>query len=277
MSGLKDLAGKVAVVTGGASGIGKGIAQALKAEGMQVVIADVEQDALGAAAKEIGAVGVRCDVSSLESVQALADQVLKQFGNIHVLCNNAGVGSNAPIAEMTPSDWQWMLGVNLMGVIYGTRAFLPALRANPDGGWIVNTASMSGFRIVPGLGGYGVTKFGIMAFSETLALELAGEGSKVGVSILCPGPVHTNIKASSRNRPNALAGGALEDMDLEQSEEGRRLRWITSLEAGRLVAREIKRGGLYVLTHPEMGPMVEERHRAIEAAFKAAAQTEGRS
>ena len=109
-----------------------------------------------------------------------------------------------------------------------------------------------------------------MAFSETLALELAGEGSKVGVSILCPGPVHTNIKASSRNRPDALAGGALEDMDLEQSEDGRRLRWISAREAGDLVVRAIKGGDLYVLTHPEMGPMVEERHRAIEAAFRAA-------
>ncbi len=165
-----------------------------------------------------------------------------------------------------------MLGVNLMGVIYGTRAFLPALQANPDGGWIVNTASMSGFRTMAGLGGYGVTKFGIMAFSETLALELAGDGSKVGVSILCPGPVHTNIKASSRNRPGALAVGALADMDLEESEEGRRMRWMDPLDVGRLVVQAIRRGDLYVLTHPEMGPMVEERHRVIEAAFDAAAK-----
>ena len=272
MSGLQQLAGKTAVITGGASGIGKGIAQALKAEGMDLVIADVEQSALDAAAAELGALGILCDVSSMESIQALAGQVLRRFGTIHVLCNNAGVGSNASIAEMTPSDWQWMLGVNLMGIIHGTRAFLPALKANADGGWMVNTASMSGFRIVPGLGGYGVTKFGIMAFSETLALELAGEGSKVGVSILCPGPVHTNIKASSRNRPDALAGGALEDMDLEQSEDGRRLRWISAREAGDLVVRAIKGGDLYVLTHPEMGPMVEERHRAIEAAFRTAAK-----
>jgi NAD(P)-dependent dehydrogenase (short-subunit alcohol dehydrogenase family) len=272
MSGLKHLAGKVAVVTGGASGIGRGIAEALKAEGMQIVIADVEPAALDRTAQEIGAVGIRTDVSSMESVQALADQVSQEFGTVHVVCNNAGVGSNAPIGEMTPSDWQWMLGVNLMGVIHGTRAFLPALKANFDGGWIVNTASMSGFRIVPGLGGYGVTKFGIMAFSETLALELAGEGLKVGISILCPGPVHTNIKASSRNRPGALGGGALEDMDLEQSEEGRRLRWMSPLEVGDLVVRAIRGGDLYVLTHPEMGPMVEERHRAIEDAFRTAAK-----
>jgi len=200
--------------------------------------------------------------------------VIGRFGTVDVLCNNAGVGSNAPVAEMTPSDWQWMLGVNLMGVIHGTRAFLPALRANSGGGWIVNTASMSGLRVAPGLGGYGVTKFGIMAFSETLALELAGDGAKVGVSILCPGPVHTNIKASSRNRPGALGGGALQDMDLEQSEEGRRLRWMSPREVGDLVVRAIKDGDLYVLTHPEMGPMVEQRHRAIEDAFRAAAKAQ---
>ena len=272
MDGLRDLAGKVAVVTGGASGIGKGIAQALIAEGMQVVIADVEPAALEATAAEIGAMGLKVDVSSMESVQALADQVLERFGAVHVLCNNAGVGSNATIADMTPTDWQWILGVNLMGVIYGTRAFLPALRANADGAWIVNTASMSGFRIVPSLGGYGVTKFGVMAFSETLALELEAEGAAIGVSILCPGPVHTNIKASSRNRPGALGGGALEDIDLELTEDGRRLRWMSAREAGDLVLKAIKGGDLYVLTHPEMGPMVEERHRAIEAAFAKASK-----
>ncbi len=131
---------------------------------------------------------------------------------------------------------------------------------------------MSGFRIVPGLGGYGVTKFGVMAFSETLALELAAEGSKVGVSVLCPGPVHSNIKASTRNRPGDLAGGALADSDLEQSEEGRRLRWLDPVDVGRIVVAAIKGGDLYALTHPEMGSMVEERHRAIEAAFRAAAE-----
>ena len=272
MSALKELAGKTAVVTGGASGIGRGIAQALMAEGMQVVIADVEAAALVRTAAEIGAIGIPADVSSMPSVQALADEVRGRFGLVHVICNNAGVGSTAPIAEMTPADWQWMLGVNLMGVIHGTRAFLPLLSANPDGGHIVNTASMSGFRIVPGLGGYGVTKFGVMAFSETLALELAAEGSKVGVSVLCPGPVHSNIKASTRNRPGDLAGGALADSDLEQSEEGRRLRWLDPVDVGRIVVAAIKGGDLYALTHPEMGSMVEERHRAIEAAFRAAAE-----
>ena len=270
MTALKELAGKVAVVTGGASGIGKGIAKKLKAEGMQVVIADIEREALERTASEIGAIGIVADVSAMEGVEALAYEVRRGFGTVHVVCNNAGVGSGARVADMKQADWDWILGVNLLGVIHGARAFLPMLRANPDGGHIVNTASMSGFRIVPGLGGYGVSKFGVMAFSETLAAELAAEGSKIGVSVLCPGPVHTNIKASTRNRPGDLTG-ALADSDLELSEEGQRLRWLDPIDVGRMVVRAIRRGDLYVITHPEMGPMVEERHRAIEAAFRAAA------
>ncbi len=272
MGGLRDLAGKVAVVTGGASGIGKGIAQALIAEGMQVVIADVEPAALEATAAEIGAMGLKVDVSSMESVQALADQVLERFGAVHVLCNNAGVGSNATIADMTPTDWQWILGVNLMGVIYGTRAFLPALRANADGAWIVNTASMSGLRVRPGAGGYAVTKFGIVALSETLALELGMEGSKVGVTVLCPGMVHTNIKSSLRNRPAGLPQGAFADYDIAQTELGARVRWLESIDVGRIVVRAIRNGDLYAITHPEQVTEIEERHRRMEAAFRAADQ-----
>ena len=277
MSGLKDLAGKTAVVTGGASGIGKGIAQALKAEGMQVVIADIEQAALEATAAEIGAVGVRTDVSSMHSVQALADEVRRRFGTVHVVCNNAGVGSGAKVADMKAADWDWILSVNLKGVIHGVQAFLPLLSANPEGGHIVNTASMSGLRVRPGAGGYAVTKFGIVALSETLALELGMEGSKVGVTVLCPGMVHTNIKSSLRNRPGDLPAGAFADYDIAQTELGARMRWMDSIDVGRIVAHAIRQGDLYAITHPEQLTEVEERHRRMEAAFRAAAQTEGRS
>ena len=272
MSGLQELAGKTAVVTGGASGIGKGIAQALKAEGMTVVIADIERRALDAAAEEIGAMGVVADVSSMASVQALADEVRARFGAVHVICNNAGVGSGAKVADMKAADWDWILGVNLKGVIYGVQAFLPLLSANPDGGHIVNTASMSGLRVRPGAGGYAVTKFGIVALSETLALELEMDGSKVGVTVLCPGMVHTNIKSSLRNRPGELAAGALADFDLEQSELGARMRWLDPIDVGRIVVRAIRRGDLYAITHPEQAAEVEDRHRRLEAAFKAAGQ-----
>ncbi len=272
MSGLAHLAGKVAVVTGGASGIGRGIAEALIAEGMQVVIADIEQVALDATATEIRAVGVRCDVASLQSVQALADEVRGRFGTVHVVCNNAGVGSGAKVSDMTTADWDWILGVNLKGVIHGVQAFLPMLQANPDGGRLVNTASMSGLRVRPGAGGYAVTKFGIVALSETLALELGMEGSKVGVTVLCPGMVHTNIKSSLRNRPAGLPQGAFADYDIAQTELGARMRWLESIDVGRIVVRAIRNGDLYAITHPEQVTEVEERHRRMEAAFRAAAQ-----
>jgi NAD(P)-dependent dehydrogenase (short-subunit alcohol dehydrogenase family) len=268
MSGLKDLAGRTAVVTGGASGIGRGIAEALKAEGMNLVIADIEQGALGRTAAEIGAVGMVCDVASLASVQALAEAARARFGAVHVVCNNAGVGSGAAIAAMSPADWDWILGVNLRGVINGVQAFLPMLQANPDGGHIVNTASMSGLRVRPNAGAYAVTKFGIVALTETLALELEASGSKVGATVLCPGMVHTNIKSSTRNRPGD-AGGALADYDLEDSELGRRMRWLDPIDVGHIVARAIKSGALYAITHPEQVGEVEARHRGIEAAFRA--------
>jgi NAD(P)-dependent dehydrogenase (short-subunit alcohol dehydrogenase family) len=272
VSGLQDLAGKVAVVTGGASGIGKGIAQALVAEGMRVVIADIEPGALDAAAAEIGAVGVRCDVASMQSVQALADTVRERFGTVHVVCNNAGVGSGAKVADMTTADWDWILAVNLKGVVHGVQSFLPILRANPDGGHMVNTASMSGLRVRPGAGGYAVTKFGIVALSETLALELEMEGSKVGVTVLCPGMVHTNIKSSLRNRPSGLPKGAFTDHDIAQTELGARMRWLESIDVGRIVVRAIRNGDLYAITHPEQVTEIEERHRRMEAAFRVAGE-----
>ncbi len=269
---LTDLNGRVAVVTGGASGIGRGIAEALIAEGMQVVIADIEQGALDRTAAEIGAVAVRCDVSTYESVQALADEVMRRFGKVDLVCNNAGVGSMARIGETTVSDWRWMVGVNLFGVIHGVTAFLPLLKANPAGGHIVNTASMAGLRTLPTLGTYSVTKFGIVALSEVLAEELAEEGASVGVSVLCPGPVRTNIKASSRNRPPALAGGGLTDVDIEQTDMGAGSRWLDPIDVGRIVVQAVKNGDLYAFTHPEMAPAVAERHADIAKAFAASAR-----
>ena len=271
MTALKALAGKVAVVTGGASGIGKGIARRLKAEGMQLVIADIEPGPLEAAAAELDAVGVRVDVSDYASVEALAAEVERRFGAVHLVCNNAGVGSTAKIADMQLSDWRWILDVNLWGVINGVKAFLPRLLANPDGGHIVNTASMSGFSAMPTLGGYTVTKYAVVALSETLALELEQDGAKVGVTVLCPGPVRSNIKASSRNRPAGLAGGALTDSDLEHDPIAAQMRWLDPDDAGEVVVRAVRRGDLYALTHPEMFGSVEARFEAIAAAFRAAA------
>ena len=270
MSGLPELRGKAAVVTGGASGIGKGIASQLIAAGMRVAIADIERDALQRTASELGATAFTADVSDAASVRALADAAVAEFGAIHVVCNNAGVGPLAPIAELTMADWDWIIGVNLYGVIHGVQAFLPILKANPDGGHIVNTASMAGLVAPPRMAAYCVTKFGVVALTEVLAAELAAEGSRVGASVLCPGTVRTSIGTSSRNRPPHLTGGGLADVDIS-ADDNPFYRWIDPKDAGAVVVRAIRRGDLYALTHPEWYAMVEPRHRAIQDAFRQAA------
>ncbi|MGW3471709.1 SDR family NAD(P)-dependent oxidoreductase [Saccharopolyspora sp. NPDC000995] len=267
MSAYPNLRGKVAVVTGGASGIGKGTAQQLLAEGMQVVIADIERDVLDKTAKEIGAVGIHTDVSDLESVQALASSVIDRFGTAHVVFNCAGIGPIARIADMKIEDWHWMLGVNLYGVIHGVQTFLPILEANEDGGHIVNTASIFGMFTASPLGAYSVSKFGVVALTETLAAELEQDGSKVGATVLCPSTVLTNVGSSTRNRPERYAGGALTDFELTE-EEFQAHRWLTPEEAGAVVVRAIKAGDLHACTHQESRPLIEERHQRIAEAFE---------
>jgi len=265
---MTQIEGRVAVVTGGASGIGRGIAEQLIAEGATVVIADVQQDALEATAAQIGATGVRVDVTDPASVQALADAVLDRFGRVDIVVNNAGIGPLARIKELTLRDWKWMLDVNLWGVIHGVTVFLPLLEANPEGGHIVNTASMAAFAPDAGLGAYAVTKFGIAALTETLAIELAQDGSRVRVTLLAPGTVRTNIGTSSRNRPEGLEGG-LKDVDIAQEDFTEGVRWIEPIEAGRVVTRAIRNDELYALTHPEwFEPLVAPRFAAIRAAFE---------
>ena len=267
MSGLPDLDGKVAVVTGGASGIGKGIATQLIAEGAQVIIADIQRDAMEATAAEIGAAAVQTDVSDSSSVDALARAVLDQYGAVHVVCNNAGIGPLAPVADLTLDDWRWMIGVNLWGVIHGVHTFLPILKQNRDGGHIVNTASMAGLVAGPRLGAYAAAKYGVVGLTEVLAAELAADNSRVGVSVLCPGTVHTSIGTSSRNRPADLPDAGFKDIDIEL-EDNPRYRWIYPVDAGAVVVRAIKRGDLYALTHPDWYPMVAARHEAIAEAFR---------
>jgi NAD(P)-dependent dehydrogenase (short-subunit alcohol dehydrogenase family) len=269
MSAFADLEGKVAVVTGGASGIGKGIAEALKNEGAELVIADIEDGALQRTAKELGATGIQTDVSSAESVSALATEVVERFGTAHVLVNNAGIGPMGRIADLTLDDWKWMVGVNLWGVIHGIHAFLPILKSNEEGGHIVNTSSMAGLVGMPGLGSYTLTKYGVLGLTEVLAKELEEDGSKVGATVLCPGTIHTNIGTSSRNRPDDNAGG-LHDVDISQ--EGSEVdmsgvRWMIPIEVGTIVVDCIRTGELYALTHPDWWDMVEPRFVAIASAF----------
>ena len=264
---MTSIAGRVAVVTGGASGIGRGIAEALVEEGATVVIADVQAEALEVTAAEIGATGIVVDVTDPASVDSLAAQTLERFGSVGIVVNNAGVGPVGRIAELTRNDWTWILGVNLWGVINGVTTFLPILQGNPDGGHIVNTASMASFSPQPGLGAYSVTKFGVHALTETLAAELAQDGSAVRATLLAPGTVHTNIKDSSRTRPAGLEGG-LRDIDIAKNPVRAEQRWIEPIVAGRVTTRAILSDDPYALTHPDWWPVVARRQDAIREAFE---------
>ncbi|MGH8219784.1 MAG: SDR family NAD(P)-dependent oxidoreductase [Steroidobacteraceae bacterium] len=270
MRAFTQFQGKTAVVTGGASGLGKGIARALIAEGMRVVLADVEAAALERSAAELGATGVVTDVSDPSSVQSLAEEVRRRFGAVQLVCNNAGVGSVGRLDGLTLEDWRWMIGVNLWGVIHGVHSFLPLLRDNPDGGHFLNTASVGGFVTMPGLGAYAVTKHAVVAFSETLAQELGQARPPIGVTVLCPGPTRTNIKTSSRNRPPGLERRGLEDIDLEATEFGASARWIEPDEVGRIVVAALRRGALYAFTHPEQMDVVAQRFESILRAARGA-------
>ena len=206
---MQDLGGKVAVVTGGASGIGRAMADRFAGEGMSVVLADVEEAALDIAAKELGESGaqvlaVPTDVSQAADVEALAAAARERFGTVHVVCNNAGVGGHGYQTDEAPLvEWQWVLGVNLWGVIHGVKTFLPIL-VEQNEGHIVNTASVAGLISLPFMAPYAVAKHGVVALSEATFFELAMRGSAVGVTVLCPGWVNTRIMDSTRNWPGRL-------------------------------------------------------------------------
>ena len=196
--------GGVAVVTGGASGIGLALGRAFAARGMHVVLADIEAGPLDRAAAELGATGIITDVSQRPDVDRLAALTLEQFGRVDVVCNNAGVSiGSLPTWRYDQRDWEWVLGVNLMGVIHGVAAFVPHL-VSQGFGHVVNTSSAAGLAVIPGLSPYTVAKHGVTALSEALLLELQQQGVDVGVTIVSPGMVHTAIRGAERNRPSDL-------------------------------------------------------------------------
>jgi NAD(P)-dependent dehydrogenase (short-subunit alcohol dehydrogenase family) len=207
---VKELRGRVAVVTGAASGIGFALAERFAAEGMRVVMADIEAPALEKAAealrpKAAALMATRVDVSQCDEVERLARETYDTFGAAHVLCNNAGVGILGAVHEHSLADWQWVINVNLWGVIHGVRAFVPRMLASGAEAHIVNTSSIAGLTTAPFMALYDVTKHGVMALSESMYKEFATTGAPIGVSVVCPGRINTNILQSSRNRPADLA------------------------------------------------------------------------
>lgn len=251
---MKDLAGKVAVITGGASGIGLAMAKRFAAEDMRLVLADIEEPVLHQVVDELrgtGAevVGVPTDVADHASMLRLHDRTLEAFGAVHLLCNNAGVVGRSVI-ESPIEMWQWVVGVNLFGVINGCNVFLPTLVAQ-DEGHVVNTASVAGLRGNAILGIYCTTKFAVVGLSESLLEELRAKGSGVGVSVLCPGFVQTRIALSHRNMPERIRQMTDEpDGDVLQSAV--MSAGIPAAEVADAVVQGVKDDRFYVLTHPDM-------------------------
>lgn len=250
MEGIRDWDGRVAVVTGGASGIGHGIAGAFREAGATVVVADRDEAALEAVRAE-GFDAFRTDVTDAESVAALAAYVIETHGRVDVVVNNAGVGPKAPLADLTLADWRWILDVNLMGVVHGIHAFLPHLVGNERGAWIVNTASMSRFFTPPGYAPYVASKAAVEGLSLTIASEFAANGQNVGVTVLHPGAVRTNIRNSLRNRASDGAASGLVDFDIAQKITDDSM-WVGPEEAGAVVLRAIENGDRFAFTHPNM-------------------------
>ena len=268
---MKDFKDKVAVITGAASGIGRALADRCVQEGMKAVLADVEAEPLATAEASLKASGatvlaVQTDVSQVRDVEALAQKTMEAFGAVHLLCNNAGVGTEAAVWESTLAEWEWVLGVNLWGVIHGVRVFVPLMLAQDAECHIVNTASMAGLIAGPGLGAYKVTKHGVVTLSETLHHELAERGAKVKVSVLCPGIVNTRIMESARNRPGDLPPtGPRGPASEERWEALRRLvpAGMPAAQVADAVFEALRKDRFYILTHPEGKEAVRTRMEDI--------------
>ncbi len=271
---MKDFKGKVAVVTGAASGIGRGLADRFAAEGMRVVLADVEQPALDQAEREMTAAGatvlaVRTDVSRLADVEALAQKTLDRFGGVHILCNNAGVGGRGGTWDSSLQDWEWALGVNLWGVIHGVRTFVPIMLEKGEEGHIVNTASVAGLVAGAAVPSYTTSKFAVVGFSESLyyELEMASAG-KIKVSVLCPAMTNTRILDSGRNHPSGAAPGPAEgtperamlDMLKDIFQGG-----MAPSQTAQIVFDAIVEGRFYVLTHPAHNAVLQRKGDAVVA------------
>lgn len=274
----QDLNGKTAIVTGAASGIGSGIAQTLARAGMNVALLDIQQRGLDDLRLQIEssggkAIALAADVSDAASLAAAAQRAEDAYGRIHVAVNNAGVAMHGtPLEEIELQDWNWVIGVNIYGVIHGIRTFVPMIRKHGEGGHIVNTASIGGLQVHRGwnTGAYSMTKYAVVALSEALEQELRGSG--IGVSVLCPAAVRTAIYDSAKNRPARLGGPFRREQQhflKDTIADG-----LTPLAVGERVLQAIQDDEFFVFTHSEPRPLIEERHRRIMQAFDRIAEIE---
>jgi len=270
---MRELEGKTAVITGAASGLGRSLAQRFGAAGMRLALADVDADALagvvsGLEASGAVALGVPTDVRKAADVEALAARTLDAYGAVHLVCNNAGVAPVGAAWESTPADWEWVLGVNLWGVIHGVRVFTPIMLGQGGEGHIVNTASVAGLISPPGMAAYNVSKHAVVALTESLHHDLAARGARIGCTVVCPAYFPSGIAESERARPAELAEPDRAKSDGQRALEDTLRRAVM---AGRLSADDVaaavvdavRANRFYVLTHPRIKPAIEWRMRDI--------------
>lgn len=270
---MREFQGKGAFITGGASGIGLGMARAFGAAGMKIAIADIEAGPLAAPQADLVARGVECitfelDVADRDAVKQAARETVAAFGKIHLLCNNAGVGgAGVPLDEMSDADWDWIIDVNLQGAINGLQAFLPLIKSHGEGGHIINTSSMSGLRVHRGRGqgSYNTTKFALVGLSEALVFDMEPHG--IGVAVLCPGFVNTRIYESGRNRPERFGGPVVRNQPDDHPLRLGALNGMDADEFGERIRDAVINDEFYIVTDANEQDMVAARHARIIDAF----------
>ena len=275
---MRDFAGKTAVITGGASGIGLAMAERFAAEGMNVVLADIEQEALNAQVQRLeqeerSVLGVQVDTTRRETLESLRDQVIERFGNVHVLCNNAGVLSredamgvgpmSTPVWAIPDRAWEWVLGVNFRGVLHGLQVFVPHMLEHGEEGHIVNTASLAG--LMPGASAYSVSKHAVLTLTEGVYQQLEQLDANISASVLCPGTVHTNIITADRNRPDEFGGAAAMSAEEAAMAAAMLADSMDPANVAEQVFDAIVEQRCYILPHPAWDNTVRQRVEHILA------------